>query len=166
MLPRVLKNFTAYIDGRGYIGRVESCQLPELAVKADEFRGGGMDGPVELEMGINKLDASIVLAEYDPNVIKLWGLFSADTAVVLRGAIQRQGEDAVPVVVRLQGGVKQITRAEWKSGQNSPMTVAVNCNRYSETIGSETLVDIDLLNFVRIVGGVDQLATQRAALGV
>lgn len=166
MLPRVLKNFTAYIDGRGYIGRVESCQLPELAVAGADFRGGGMDAAVELDMGMNKLDASIVLAEYDPEVIKLFGLFTADTPVVLRGAIQRQGEAAVPVVVRLQGGVKQLGRGQWQAGQNSQMTVAVNCNRYSEVIDGETVVDIDVLNMTRVIGGIDQLAEQRAALGV
>ena len=165
MLPRVLKNFTAYVDGRGYIGRIETCKLPELAVNAADYRGGGMDAPVELDMGMNKIEAQLVLAEYDPELVKLFGLISANTPVVLRGAIQRQGEAAVPVVIRMTGGVKQITRDDWKTGENSKMTLAVNCNLYQEQIGNETVVDIDVLNFVRIIGGVDQLADVRAALG-
>lgn len=166
MLPRVLKNFTAFVDGRGYIGRVESCQLPDLSTADVEFRGGGMDASVDIDMGTSKLDVQIVLAEYDPNIIKLWGVFTAETPIVLRGAIQRQGEDAVPVVVRLQGRIKQLNRGQWQSGQNSSMTITANCNRYIEQIAGETLVDIDILNFRRVVGGVDQLAGQRAALGV
>ena len=165
MLPRVLKNFTAYVDGRGYIGRVESCQLPDLATADVEYRGGGMDAPVDLDMGTAKLDVQIVLAEYDPNIIKLWGVFTAETPIVLRGAIQRQGEDAVPVVVRLQGRLKQISRAQWQSGQNSAMTITANCNRYTEQLAGVTLVDIDILNMRRVVGGVDQMAGIRAALG-
>lgn len=165
MLPRVLKNFTAYIDGRGYIGRIETCKLPELAINTADYRGGGMDAPVELDMGMNKLEVQLVLAEYDPDSIKLWGLFSAAVPVVLRGAIQRQGEDAVPVIIRMQGGFKQISRGDWKAGENSQMTLTCNCNIYTEIIDNETVVDIDVLNFVRIVGGVDQLANIRAALG-
>ncbi len=165
MLPRVLKNFTAYIDGRGYIGRIETCKLPELAINTADYRGGGMDAPVELDMGMNKLEVQLVLAEYDPEVVKLYGLFGADTPVVLRGAIQRQGEDAVPVVLRMVGGVKQISRGDWKAGDNSQMTVSVGCNIYQEVIGGETVVDIDILNFTRVIGGVDQLAGIRAALG-
>lgn len=165
MLPRVLKNFTAYVDGRGYIGRIETCKLPELSANTAEYRGGGMDAPVDLDMGMQKLEVQLVLAEYDPEVIKLYGLMGADVPVVLRGAIQRQGEDAVPVVIRMVGGVKQISRGDWKTGDNSQMTVAVSCNIYQEVIAGETLVDIDILNFTRVIGGTDQLATIRSALG-
>lgn len=165
MLPRVLKNFTAYIDGRGYIGRIESCKLPDLQVNAAEYRGGGMDASVDLDMGMNKLEVQLVLAEYDPNAVKLFGLFAADTPVVLRGAIQRQGEVAVPVVLRMQGGVKQIGRDDWETGKNSKMTLTVSCNIYQEIIAGETVIDIDVLNFIRIIGGIDQLASVRAALG-
>jgi P2 family phage contractile tail tube protein len=165
MLPRVLKNFTAYIDGRGYIGRIETCKLPELTINGVDYRGGGMDAPVELDMGMNKLEAQLVLAEYDPEVIKLYGLLSADVPVVLRGAIQRQGDTAVPVVIRMIGGVKQISRGDWETGKNSQMTVSVNCNTYQEEIDGDTVVDIDILNFTRVIGGVDQLEDIRAALG-
>lgn len=165
MLPRVLKNFTAYVDGRGYIGRVETVTLPELTINAAEYRGGGMDAPVDLDMGMAKLDAQIVLAEYDTDVIKLFGLFSANTPVVLRGATQRQGEAVVPVVIRMVGGIKQLSRAQWQAGTNSPMTISVNANIYQEISGGETLVDIDVINGKRIIGGVDQLADIRTALG-
>lgn len=165
MLPRTLKNFTAYIDGRGFIGRVETVKLPDLNIKSDEFRAGGMDAPIDLDMGMEKLDCQITLAEYDASVIKLWGLFTAETPIVLRGAVQRQGEDAVPVVIRLQGGVKSLNRGDWQSGQNSTLQISVNCNRYIETLADEEVVNIDILNNVRIVGGVDKLASIRAALG-
>lgn len=166
MLPRVLKGFSVSIDGRGYVGRSETVKLPDLAVKSEEFRGAGMDAPVDLDMGMEKLDIQITLAEYDPNVIKLFGLFSADTPIVLRGAIQRQGEDAVAVEIRAQGGVKNIGRDDWTQGNKGNMQIQVNCNRYIEKQAGETLVEIDILNSKRIIGGVDQLASMRAALGI
>jgi uncharacterized protein len=166
MLPRILKAFTVSVDGRGYIGRVETCKLPDLTVKTEEYKGGGMDAPVDLDMGMEKLDVSITFAEYDPNLIKLFGLFSASTPLVLSGAMQRQGEEAVPVQVRLQGGVKQLGRSDWKQGEKGDLTISVNCNRYVEIIAGETVVEIDLLNYTRVIGGVDQLASIRAALGV
>lgn len=166
MLPRVLKNFTVYVDGVNYIGRVETCKLPDLQVNTADFRAGGMDAPIELDMGMNKLNATLTFAEYDPALIKKFGLFSANTPIVLRGAIQRQGESAVPVVIRMQGGVNQLSKGDWQSGQNSQLTVGVNANTYKEQVNGETLVDIDVLNMVRIIGGVDQLAGIRDALGV
>jgi P2 family phage contractile tail tube protein len=166
MLPRVLKGFTAYIDGRNYIGRAESVKLPPLSVQVEDFRGAGMDAPIEIDMGMEKLDVSVVLADYDAEVVKLFGLFGADKSIVLRGAIQRQGEDAVPVIIRLQGGIKQIDRDDWSQGKRANMTVMANCNKYSEEINGERVVDIDLLNGIRIIDGIDQLASMRAALGV
>lgn len=165
MLPRIIKAFSVSVDGRGYIGRVETCKLPDLTVKTEEYKGGGMDAPVDLEMGMEKLDVSITFAEYDPNLIKLFGLFSASTPLVLYGALQRQGEEAVPVQIRLQGGIKQISRGDWKQGEKGDLTIQANCNRYTEIIDGETVVDVDVLNYKRIIGGVDQLASIRAALG-
>lgn len=165
ILPRILKNYTAYIDGRGMVGRIETAKLPDLDITTEDYRGGGMDTSVPQDMGMAPLTGEIVLAEYDPDIIKLWGLFNASTPIVLRGAIQRQGEDAVAVVVRMTGGFKTIGRAEWKTGSNSPMTLSYIANSYQEIIAGETLVDIDVLNFRRVIGGVDQLASIRSALG-
>lgn len=165
MLPRVLKGFAVYVDGRGYIGRVETCKLPDLNVQTDEYRGSGMDAAVDLDMGMEKLDGTFTLADYDPEVIKLFGLFSANTQIVLRGAIQRQGEQAVAVEVRMQGGVKSLSRGDWQQGQRSSIDVGYNANRYSEKIAGETVVDIDIINMKRVIGGVDQLQSMRSALG-
>lgn len=165
ILPRVLKNFTAYIDGRGYIGRIETAKLPELEINSEEYRGGGMDSMVDIDMGMKKLEGEIVLAEYNPDAIKLWGLFNADIPIVLRGAIQRQGEDAVPAIIRMTAGFKKVSRDEWQTGKNSKMTLSYTANRYQELIANETVVDIDVLNFTRIVGGIDHLSSIRAALG-
>ena len=166
MLPRMLKGFTVYIDGRGYIGRVDSAKPPPLSLVTEAYRGAGMDAEIDIDMGMQKLDFSCVLADYDPEVIKLFGLFSADTAIVLRGAFQRQGEAAIPVVIRLQGGVKSLDRDDWSQGKRANITFLANCNRYSEEINGVKVVDIDILNGVRIIDGVDQLASIRAALGV
>lgn len=166
ILPRVLKNFTAFIDGRGYIGRIESAKLPELAINTEDFRGGGLDAPIENDMGMNKLEGEIVLAEYNADAVKLWGLFNANVPIVMRGAVQRQGEQtATPVVIRMIGGFKTISRDDWETGKNSKMTLAYSATSYQEVIANETVIDIDLLNSKRIIGGVDQLESIRAALG-
>ena len=166
MLPRTLKGFNLFVDGRGYIGRVLEAKLPDLNLETEAYRGAGMDAPVDLDMGMSALDFNMTIGEFDPELVKLFGLFNASTPIVVRGAIQRQGEDAVPVVIRLQGGLKQITRDPLKQGQNSTMQVTANCNRYREEINGETLVEIDILNSIRIINGVDQLASMRQALAI
>jgi len=56
MLPQILKNFNVFANGVSYAGRAEEVSLPKLTVKTEEFRGGGMDAPVELDMGMEKMD--------------------------------------------------------------------------------------------------------------
>ena len=166
MLPRVLKGFAIYVDGRGYAGRAESVQLPNLELVTEGHRGAGMDAEVDMDMGMNKLDVTMSFADYDPELFKLLGLLSANTPIVIRGAIQRQGEDYVPVVVRMTGGFKSLSRGQFQQGQKSSIDIVGNVNRYSETINGETVVDIDIINSKRVIGGTDQLAGMRAALGI
>lgn len=58
-LPHVLKNMNLFVDGRGYAGRVDEIKLPKLTLKTEEHRAGGMDIPVELELGMDKLEAEL-----------------------------------------------------------------------------------------------------------
>ncbi len=50
MLPKILKNFNAFVDGRGYAGRIDEISLPKLSIKTEEHRAGGMDIPVAMVM--------------------------------------------------------------------------------------------------------------------
>ncbi|WP_425974064.1 phage major tail tube protein [Tepidimonas sp. HKU78] len=73
-LPRVLKNMNLFVDGRGYAGRVDEIQLPKLTLKTEEHRAGGMDLPVELDLGMEKLEAQLTISDFDPELFKLFGL--------------------------------------------------------------------------------------------
>ena len=125
-LPHVLKNMNLFVDGRGYAGRVDEIQLPKLTLKTEEHRAGGMDIPVELELGMDKLEAELTISDLDPEVFKLFGLLdSTRTQITLRGAIQAQGTVARPVIVNLAGGCKEIEASAWKPGDKSTLTLQV-----------------------------------------
>ncbi|SMG63879.1 Phage major tail tube protein, partial [methanotrophic bacterial endosymbiont of Bathymodiolus sp.] len=57
MLDDILKNMALFVDGRGFAGNVEELTLPKLTLKTEEFRNGGMDAPIEVEMGMEKLES-------------------------------------------------------------------------------------------------------------
>ena len=69
-LTAILKNFSLFCDGRGYAGECEEITPPKLTFKTDEFRNGGMDAPVAIELGMEKLEASFSLTKYDADVLK------------------------------------------------------------------------------------------------
>ena len=165
-IPRVLKNFSLFVDGRGLAGTIDTLTLPKLTLKREEFRGGGMDAPVELDMGMEKLEGSFVLAEYNPDMIALFGLAGAGTQLTARGAMRRDGEDAVAVVVNMTGQVMEVDPGDWKSGDMSTGTFAFSLRYLKITIGGRVVVEIDKINMIRRIDGVDQLQSIRTAIGV
>lgn len=167
MLPRTLKNFNLFVNGVGYAGKVDEVTLPVLKVKTEEHRAGGMDAGVELDMGMEKLEGKFVLSDYDPSVAKLLGGLSADTPINFRGAIQAQGEPtAQAVVVKMTGFIKSRDNGSNKTGDKSSTTFEFAARSYQETINGEVVVDIDVVNMKRVIGGVDQMESQRAAIGI
>lgn len=165
-IPRVLKNFSLFVDGRGLAGTIQTLTLPTLTTKMEEFRGGGMDAPVELDMGMEKLEGTFELAEYNPDIIALYGLASPDTQITARGAMRRDGEAAVPVVVNMTGVIKEVDPGDWASGEMTSGTFTYSLRFYRLAVGGRVLVEVDKVNMVRRINGVDQLETIRQAIGV
>lgn len=169
MLPATLKGFTVFVDGFGYLGRLNSGQLPKLTIKTEEHRDGGMDAPVELDMGQEKMEASYEFDEYDPKLLTLWGLLDGSTkSLTLRGSMENEQGDTIAIVGELRGIVKESDPGDWKAGstKDAKLKLTHAVRYYHLTVDGQEVYEIDAENLIRSVGGVDQLAARRQALGV
>jgi len=166
MIPKVLKNFNLFVDGRGYAGRVEEVSLPKLSLKTEEIRAGGMDVPIQLDMGMEKLECDMTIAEYDPELLKMFGLNDgAQVPLTLRGAFD--GEAGVmPVVLTLRGAWREIDFGNWKAGEKASLKISVALRYYRLEMDGKEIVEVDAENMVRKINGKDQLQAMRAALGM
>ena len=165
-MPKILKNFNLFVDGRGYAGRVDEVTPPKLTIKTEEFRAGGMDAPIEIDMGMDKIETLFSLIEYDPEILTQFGLVSGNkTAITLRGALV-DDTSTTPMVIRLNGMFREIDMGKFKAGDKAVMQCAVACDYYMLEIGGKKQIEIDVKNRRRWIGGVDQLADIRAALGI
>lgn len=169
-LPRNLKNMNLFVDGRSYIGEVEAITLPKLSRKTEAWRAGGMAGAAHLDMGLDDdaLKAEWSVGGYMKEVIAQMGVIAVD-GVQLRfaGAFQRDdtGEIAAIEVV-MRGRHKEVDRGEYKVGDKSGTKISTNCVYYKESMDGTVLTEIDVLNMIHIVNGVDILKEQRKALGI
>jgi hypothetical protein len=163
MLPRVLRNFNTFVNGFGYAGIISEAELPEVALKTEEHRGGGSDTPVELDMGTELMTAKITAAEYNTTLMSLVGTVAR---VQLRGALVRDSEAAVPMTVEMHGLFKKSALGNWKAGDLSTNELEVSLRYIKITIADAVITEIDAENTVRIMGGVDQLSSIRAAMGM
>lgn len=166
MIPKILKNFNVTVDGRGYAGRIDECVLPTLTIQTEEHRAGGMDAPVDIDLGMEKLEAELTFAEYDHELFRLFGLVDGNAvSVTLRGAIQSSGE-AEPVVINLRGSFKELDAGTWKAGDKATLKCMITARYYKLNINGDDIIEIDAENMVRVINGVDQLASVRSAIGV
>jgi hypothetical protein len=166
-LNAILKNFSLFCDGRGYAGQCEELTPPKLTFKTEEFRNGGMDAPIAVEMGMEKLECSFTLTKYDADILKLFGLAPGNNkALTFRGSIIDDDGAESPVTINLTGMITEIDQGSWKAGDKATLKGTVACNYYKHTVGAEVVHEIDILNMKRIVAGVDHLAVTRRNLGM
>jgi P2 family phage contractile tail tube protein len=166
MIPKVLKNFNLFVDGQGYAGLVEELTLPKLSLKHDDLYNGGMDAPISLEMGMDKLECDFTLSEYNEAIIKQFGLRDgAQVPLTLKGGLDDE-TGVTPVVVTLKGAWKDLDMGSWKPGEKATLKAMVCLRYYKLSIGGTDLVEVDVQNMVRMIDGVDQLAPMRDAIGL
>jgi uncharacterized protein len=166
MIPKILKNFNLFIDGRGYVGKVEEVNPPKLSIKTEEFRAGGMDSPAMIDMGIEKLEGSYTLLEFDKNVLKQFGLIAGNVvSVTLRGALQDE-TSVSPIVIKLRGMYTEIDMGKISAGEKGTLQCTIVCRYYSLEIDGEQLIEIDIDNMTRKIGGQDKMVDVRNALGI
>jgi P2 family phage contractile tail tube protein len=168
MLPKILKNFAVFVDGRGYAGKVEEITLPKLTVKTEEYRAGGMDVPISIDMGMEKLETDMTFSDYDSEIFKLFGIISGNlVALTLRGALQEPDKtDAIPVVLHLRGTIRELDFGTWKAAEKATLKMAMDLRAYKLTYNNADIIEIDAENMIRKIDGTDQLATFRTALGL
>jgi len=167
-LPRKLKNFNLFGDGESYMGQVEEVKLPTLARAMEDLRAGGMSGPVKTDHGMEAMEMESKFAGYMRAVVRQFGITTHD-GVPLRFAGAYQADDtaavdAVEIIVR--GRHQEIDRGTAKAGDNTEFTVKTAISYYKEVVNGVTEVEIDFVNMIEIIGGVDRLAEQRRAIGV
>lgn len=163
----VLKNFNAYVDGKGYAGQVSSYTPPALTLVIDDHRAGGMDAPAALDMGMEAMEASVELTSYDRDILALFGVAEGNQVPFsVRGVLESYDGTTTAVRHDMRGKITSMDSGTWTPGEKGAMTVTFRLDYYKCTHGGQVVHEIDVQNMVRIINGVDRLAEQRAALGL
>jgi len=113
------------------------------------------------------LNMSFILAEYSDSVLRQFGLLNQNgVQAALRGAMMANGEDATPIVLNVTGHFKEFDPGNFVAGDNTEAQFNMGLRYYKMTIGGDVIHEIDVENMVRIIDGVDQLASIRTAIGI
>ena len=167
-LPRKLKNMNLFDEGESFHGQVDEVVLPKLTRKMEEFRAGGMNGSVEIDLGQELMTTEVTCGGIMEAVLKQFGAQKVD-AVGLRfaGSYQREDtglEEQVEVVMR--GRWKEIDMGSAKTGDDTKHKHMASLSYYRLTVAGQELIEIDVLGMVERINGVDLMAERRKNIGL
>jgi P2 family phage contractile tail tube protein len=162
------RNLNVFFNGVGWAGRVDSFQPPTVESTVEDYRGGGMDGPVPLRMGQEAMESQIIFNGYHSEVITSWGL--ADSTAVrseVRGALEDYTGEVKGIRFTMEGPVTSLEPDEIKGqGEVPKVTVMQKLHYYKIELDGTPVLEIDFILMKRIVNGVDQLEALRGVLGL
>jgi P2 family phage contractile tail tube protein len=163
----VRKNLNLFVDGQGLAGQIQDFNAPALGLTTEDFRGGGMDVPVAIEMGMEKLTAGFNLIAYKRQVLALFGVAIGQTVpFVARELLESSDGTKTGVVHTMRGKINKMDPGTSAPGKLEPLKFELDLTYYKLEHGGQVIHEIDVVNMKRIVNGADVLAANRAILGL
>ena len=166
-LPKKLKYLNLFNDANSYQGVVASVTLPKLARKLDTYRGGGMNGAAHIDMGLedDALDMEWSIGGIDEQVLGQWG--GGTVPLRFTGSYQRDDTDEIVAVeVEVRGKHQAFDFGEAKQGEDTETKITTKCTYYKLTWNGKELIEIDTINLIEKVNGVDRLEQHRKNIGL
>ena len=154
-----LKDFTAKVNDIGYRGALDRFMPPKIVPLLEEHRASGMDTPIDLDMGIEKLTTEMRFRGFYASLLDGVGLKDLDSVQVeVKGALEDAIDGTVEgVVITMTGKVTNYDPGDWLAGtENSTVTLALTLTYLRISVAGTDKIEIDVLNGKRIVNGVDQ----------
>lgn len=166
-MPQKLKNMNLFLDGASHLGVVAELTVPKIALKMEDWRGGGMLGPIPIDQGLEKIEPEFTLGGLMATAIRQFGATTHD-AVLLRwaGAFQEDGTGAVKAVEMIcRGRYSELDWGNQKPGDDTEHKAKLACSYFKLSVDGQVWMEVDMLGAVFIVFGIDRYAEIRAALG-
>lgn len=163
----VFGDFSLFLRAEGKFGMIEKLELPELKWKTEEYNGGGQMGTREIGLILDKMEMKLSSNSYDrPMLSRALQAPGQQEQWKVMGSMIVPGEDEKPFKVLVTGALMELKRGEMQPGKKSDTDFVIkDITYYQEFLDGTELYEIDLLNQVLRVNGVDQMATRRRNLG-
>lgn len=157
-LPRKLKNMNAFVDGESYLGVIAEFEEPQLAIATEEWRGGGMIGPVQIDMGLEAMEATLKMGGHEARLFRKFGTTRVDgVRLRLVGAYQQDnGASPQAVEVVIGGRFTEINPNTAKPGEDTEHDYTVAVAYYRRVVDGRPEIEIDMAAGTFIVDGVNR----------
>jgi P2 family phage contractile tail tube protein len=153
-----LKNLTAWADGVNYLGIIKEFEEPKLAIAMDSVRYGGMPGSVKTDRGLEDMQAVMTMGGHVKELIRKFGITSVDGVKLRLVGAYLADDGSVPEAVEIYigGRFSEIDFGSSKLKSDTEHKYTVPLAYYRRVVDGVDEIEIDMINGVFIVGGVDR----------
>ena len=162
--PRLETTFSAIFNNRPLAGNIKEFTPPTVKLKTEDVMAAGLDQPFPIEMGLEKLEASITLTAIEAQHLALFGLIGGNSGSLIITALSQGGGVTRRVEYEMTGSITEHDPGDRKINAASEHKLGMWVKRYRMMDGDQVIYDIDTLNMKRVINGVDQLAKARNIL--
>nr|DAG59528.1 MAG TPA: tail tube protein [Caudoviricetes sp.] len=167
-LPDKINNFNVYDGKYKLVGVSSEITLPSFDPQTDTLNVAGMAGEIESEVigsfGSMKMEVPFVNLSAD------FFAFAASTEpIVIRGAMellntQTQSKELTAITITVKGRTMNINPGTLKKGGKGEPKITKEITYIKLAINNETVLELDKLNSIYSIGGVDQFAKVRSMI--
>lgn len=165
-VPKIIKNFHLQVDGVGYAGICDEVRLPDIKIRGEEHRAGGMDAPIMIDLGMDRLEMGFTLAEHKAEVFRQFGLMNQNAVQLTFRAAKVDDLAVEPYLINARGMYTENRLGTIKNNSISKLEATVSLRYFKLSLAGNVIWEIDVDNMVRAINGVDQLEAVRAAIGL
>lgn len=167
-LPAKLKNMNMFVDGESWLGEAAEVTPAKLERDFEDWRSGGMIGPVKWDKGQKPIDLEWKAGGWMRQAMRSWGATAID-AIQARfaGAYEDIGTGRMNLVeIIARGRYEEIDPGKAKPGDDTEQNYKLSCVYYRVEWNGIVDLEVDFLNSVLISGGIDRTAELREILGI
>ena len=167
-LPDKINNFNVYDGKTKLVGISAEITLPSFDPLTDTLNVAGMAGEIESEV-IGSFGSMKIEIPFE-NLFENFFAFAASTnPIVIRGSMevfntQTQAKSLKPIVITVKGRTMNIKPGTFKKGGKGQPSITKEITYIKIAIDNATQLELDKLNSIFIMGGIDLLEQVRSQI--
>lgn len=169
MSRNVLTGFSVFVDGRGHAGDISKIDLPDFAIKTEEFSAGGFTGAIDVAMGrLEKaMEIEMTYNTFTPDIMTQVAQYpNTSHGYKLRGMYVKADGTHAKREITLRAFAKNVKEEAWEPNKKVSMTVKLSVLYYRDEWDEKVLYEIDPESGILVVDGVDHGKSFRDILGI
>ena len=164
-----LTNANVYLNGINLLGRAEEVQLPQIKHKLAEHKALGMVGSAEFFSGIDKLECNIKWNALYPEVFLASATPFTASMIQVRASLETYNGtgriEEVPATAFIIGTFKEFPLGTIKPHENAEYETSMSVTYAKLVVDGVPLFEIDVLENIYKVGGIDMLTKYKKNIG-